>query len=109
MNGIPIQTQSKKDYYYIQFHPDDVEWLYLMTKLLDAIEVRAWNDYFISQVEETGEVIYVLKKERFSPALIAEHLGISATIIQEQIEAIHLERIPSTGLPKPNVKYWGTA
>lgn len=110
MTVIPINTSiNEADFYYIRFSVGAIEWRYLVHKILDAVEIRAWNDYIINTHDENGDWVYMLKKERYSPKLIAEHLGTTEEIVTKNKVLVLDDIAQNSGLPKPSVGYWGTA
>lgn len=110
MTVIPITTTlNKEDFYYIRFSPGAVEWRYLMQKVLDAVEIQAFNDYIINTHNDNGDYVYMLKKERYSAKLIAEMLGTTEDAVKEN-EVLVLDDVEASAkLPKATVGYWGTA
>lgn len=110
MTTIPVTTAVNKDeFYYIRFSPTAIEWRYLVHKILDAVEIRAWNDYIINTHEDNGDWVYMLKKERYPAKLIADHLGTTEANVTSNLVLVLDDIAQNKDLPKPTVGYWGTA
>lgn len=106
MPEIPVKHS---DFYVVQFSPKSIEWLFLMDKLLNAVEILVYNDYLLFTHEDSGDYVYKLKKERFSAAIIAKYTGLTVTAI-EKMAIIYLDPpAANKDLPQPTVNYWGTA
>lgn len=106
---MPEVAVKHSDFWVIQFSPKSVEWVYLVDKLLQSVEVLVWNDYLLFTHEDSGDTVYKLKKERYSAEQIAKFTGLDARRI-ERMEVIYLDPPASNkDLPQPTVNYWGTA
>jgi hypothetical protein len=86
-----------------------MEWLYILTKLLKSVEIKAWNDYILNIHEESGDHVYMLKKERYNADAISKALGITVERFLQLDVVVLEEPVQNKGLPKPSVDYWGTA
>ena len=112
MTTIPISgtaPQNEADFYFIQFSPTAIEWRFLVTKLLAAVELQAWNDYIVSTREDNGHFVYMLKKERYSAKVIADHLGTTEEYVINNKILVLDDIAVNADLPKATVDYWGTA
>jgi hypothetical protein len=105
--GTPV-TYNVKEFWHVRYPPSSVEWAFATQKLIDSVEVRVWNDW-IKTNHESGDMILLLKKERYPIELLARTFGISKEqILKLEMIVLDAPKV-NEDLPKPTVNYWGTA
>jgi hypothetical protein len=106
--NVPV-TYNVKEFWHVRYPPASVEWEFAVHKLISSVEVLVWNDWIKTKHDESGDMILLLKKERYPIELLARTFGISKAQILK-LEMIVLDAPKAnTDLPTPTVNYWGTA
>lgn len=102
-------TYNVKEFWHVRYPPSSVEWGYVMQKLISSVEVQVWNDWIKTKHNESGDMMMLLKKERYPVELLAKTFGLSSDAIRK-LDTIVLEAPKANAeIPAPTVNYWGTA
>lgn len=108
MAGTPV-TYNVKEFWHVRYPPSSVEWEFVLQKLINSVKISVWNDWIKTKHDESGNMMYLLKKERYPVELLAKTFGLSAKEISK-LEMIVLEQpLQRDDLPAPTVGYWGEA
>lgn len=98
---------NHKEFWHVRFSPKVLEWRVITEKLRDSVELKAWNDWIMTQTD-AGDVEYLFFKERYPASLMAKTYGVDEEVFKG-LEVLILDDPNPKDLPSPTVSGWGTA
>lgn len=93
---------------YWKVKAQGIEWIYVIQRLIKTTPGDDPTGVYLTEGHENGELVYLLKKERYPAKELARVTGIAQAVI-EQKGAVRLSLTPRADLPQPTVDYWGEA
>jgi hypothetical protein len=106
--NVPV-TYNVKEFWHVRYPPASIEWEFVVHKLVSSVQTLVWNDWIKTKHEDSGDMMMLLKKERYPVELLAKSFGMSVDQVRK-LEIIVLD-MPKANkdIPAPTVNYWGEA